>query len=374
MNGDGRADVALGAPRADNNGRADSGSAYVLLGRTALTPIDLAALGTAGIRIDGAAAGDLAGDAVARAGDLNGDGRADLAVSADAADNNSRADSGSVHIVLGRATLAGIDLAAPGSAGLRIDGAAAADFAGAVAGPGDVNGDGRADLVVGVGSASNNGRAGSGSTHLVLGFGAPELAYPAVSGRVGESLVVAPTTLRRTGPPSFSVAPGLPPGLSLEAATGVITGAPRAPLARRSFSVTLADLAGEVSAPLSLAVAGPAAKPRLARCQGKRATIVGTARRNMITGTRRGDVIAALGGDDLVRGRGGNDLICLGAGNDRGLGGPGRDRIDGGRGRDTLIGNAGSDRLRGQAGRDVLRGGPGADRLIGGAGRDLVRR
>jgi Tol biopolymer transport system component len=100
----------------------------------------------------------------------------------------------------------------------------------------------------------------------------------------------------------------------------------------------------------------------VARCAGLRATIVGTARRNVIRGTAKRDVIAALAGNDLVRGLGGNDLICLGAGADRALGGPGADRILGGPGRDVLLGGPGADRLLGQAGRDRAVGGLGRDR------------
>jgi uncharacterized delta-60 repeat protein len=64
-----------------------------------------------------------------------------------------------------------------------------------------------------------------------------------------------------------------------------------------------------------------------ARCFGRRATIVGTARRDVLRGTPHGDVIAALGGDDTVRGAGGNDLICGGRDNDNLFGGRGRDRL-----------------------------------------------
>ena len=71
------------------------------------------------------------------------------------------------------------------------------------------------------------------------------------------------------------------------------------------------------------------------RCATKRATIVGTARRDVLRGTRRADVIAALAGNDRIEGLRGNDLICGGAGKDRLIGGKGRDRCLGGKGRDT---------------------------------------
>jgi uncharacterized delta-60 repeat protein len=124
----------------------------------------------------------------------------------------------------------------------------------------------------------------------------------------------------------------------------------------------------------------PSGPPRVVRCGGKRATIVGTARKDRLRGTRRADVIAALGGNDSVKGGGGNDLVCGGAGNDtlvgeagkdRLFGEAGADRLGGGPGNDALSGGPGTDSLRGEAGRDKLTGGPGRkDVCRGGAGKD----
>jgi uncharacterized delta-60 repeat protein len=103
---------------------------------------------------------------------------------------------------------------------------------------------------------------------------------------------------------------------------------------------------------------------RVPTCASRRATIVGTGRRDRLRGTRRVDVIAALGGNDRVLAARGNDRVC---------GGPGKDRLAGGAGNDRLLGGPGADRLSGGAGNDRLLGGPGADRHLGGAGRDTCR-
>src|SRR2546423_945246 len=84
-------------------GRAGAGSAYVVFGKTTTAAVDLAALGSQGYRIDGAASGDAAGGSVAGAGDVNGDGTADVVVGAGSADNNGRSTSGSAYVVFGKA-------------------------------------------------------------------------------------------------------------------------------------------------------------------------------------------------------------------------------------------------------------------------------
>jgi hypothetical protein len=261
VNGDGRADVVVGAPQSGNNSRTGSGSAHVVFGTGQAAAVDLAALGGAGFRIDGAAALDNAGAAVAGAGDVNGDGRADVVVGAPQAGSNGRTGSGSAHVVFGRRETSGIDLAALAGAGFRIDGAAALDNAGAaVAGAGDVNGDGRADVVVGAPQAGNNARPGSGSAHVLIGFGTPRVAYRELVAAAGVPMTPLAPTVERTGPATFAVSPALPEGLSLDPATGVISGTPTTARPRRAHTVTMTDLAGTAQNALVITVTRPAGR------------------------------------------------------------------------------------------------------------------
>ena len=164
VNGDGRADVIVGFPFYDAGQREDSGAAFVVFGKATSAPIDLASLGNRGFRIDGARAGDLAGASVAALGDVNFDGRADLLVGAEQADNNGRKDSGSAYIVYGKKDARAVDLRALRNAGARIDGEVADDLAGwSVASAGDVNGDKRPDVLVGAHASDGNGRNQSGA-------------------------------------------------------------------------------------------------------------------------------------------------------------------------------------------------------------------
>jgi hypothetical protein len=177
VNGDDHADVVVGVANADNNGRTNSGSVYVVYGSPAPTGVDLAAVSSAeGFRIDGAATRDGAGLSAAAGGDVDGDGLDDVIVGAPGADNNGRNLSGSAYVLYGSAAASTVDLATLSPArGFRIDGAAADDQAGQpVAGAGDVDGDGGADIIVGAHYASNNDRVRSGSAYLLFGTPPPD--------------------------------------------------------------------------------------------------------------------------------------------------------------------------------------------------------
>jgi hypothetical protein len=171
LTGDGRAEIAVGAPDADNNGRSNSGSVYVVFGAVSAANVDLFRLGPYGFEIDGAASVDAAGKTVADGGDVNGDGRGDVVIGAP----NVTAPlqyAGAAYVVFGRGlnVTSSIDLAALGTAGFRIAGASASDYAGTSVGGGkDVNGDGLADVIVGAPRASNNSRQNSGSVYVVYG-------------------------------------------------------------------------------------------------------------------------------------------------------------------------------------------------------------
>ena len=128
VNGDGFADLIVGAPGADPGGRDGAGESYVVFGDPGGFggALDLAALdGTNGFRLDGIDAYDFSGCSVSGAGDVNGDGFADLIVGALGADPVGRTSAGESYVVFGDPGGFGgaLDLAAlDGTNGFRLDG------------------------------------------------------------------------------------------------------------------------------------------------------------------------------------------------------------------------------------------------------------
>ncbi|MCY2960643.1 MAG: integrin alpha [Planctomycetota bacterium] len=141
---DGVPDALVGAPRFHPS-FPGTGDASLLSGATGLRLITWS----------GAAKGDQFGAAVAIVGDVDGDGRADLAVGAPRADVGA-SNSGSVRVLSG-ATGVPLYTLTGGSGG--------ALFGSSLAGLGDVDGDGRADFAVG---APRNS-VGAGFVRIVSG-------------------------------------------------------------------------------------------------------------------------------------------------------------------------------------------------------------
>lgn len=139
LTGDGVPDLLLGLPREDG-AAPGAGAALLLPG-----PFDGELDPDGAHRLGGEARDDFAGAALAGPGDVDGDGLADVLVGAWGHDATG-AYGGRAYLRLGPVT-GDIDLA---DADAALDGAATWDVLGfAVAGAGDTDGDGRADIVVG---------------------------------------------------------------------------------------------------------------------------------------------------------------------------------------------------------------------------------
>ncbi|MBN2491208.1 MAG: FG-GAP repeat protein [Planctomycetes bacterium] len=135
VNQDGCADLAVGAPGASPGGRGCAGQVRIFSGKD----------GSTVFTFDGLATGDYLGWSVAGAGDVNRDGFPDILVGAYLADPPGRMSAGQATVFSGK----------DGSVLYRFDGLTAGEtFGSSVAGAGDVNRDGYADIMVGAFRAS----------------------------------------------------------------------------------------------------------------------------------------------------------------------------------------------------------------------------
>jgi len=163
VNGDGYDDVIVGA-RFYDAGQTDEGAAFVFLGSASGVASGNPASAAAQLESDQAEA-EL-GVSVAGAGDVNGDGYADVIVGALFYDAGQSFE-GAAFVFLGSAS--GIASGNPASAAAQLEAdQAEAELGVSVAGAGDVNGDGYADVIVGA-HFYDAGQTNEGAAFVFLG-------------------------------------------------------------------------------------------------------------------------------------------------------------------------------------------------------------
>jgi hypothetical protein len=170
FNGDGYADLAIGAPQEDYGSLADMGQVHVLYG----SGIGLTGTGSFFFAASpGTVPGDRYGNALA-AGDFDGDGFDDLAMGASNADAGGLTNAGLVLVYFGSAggvTSAGAQTWHQSSTGV-LDVCEGYDSFGASLAAGDFDGDGYDDLAVGVINESVGAASGAGAVNVLYGAAA----------------------------------------------------------------------------------------------------------------------------------------------------------------------------------------------------------
>lgn len=161
VNGDGRTDAVIGVP-GYSNGQLNEGRVLVFLATGSPgTPLELGPVFT----FESNVANARLGESVAAAGDLNGDGFADLVAGAPGT-AEGQSERGALYVFLGHGLGQG---GYPLALNRYVLGpAASAQFGHSVAGVGDVNRDGLSDVLIGAPGVSN-GESGEGRAYLYLG-------------------------------------------------------------------------------------------------------------------------------------------------------------------------------------------------------------
>lgn len=179
VNGDGIADLVLGAPFAGRvpgtphgSARTELGEVYVIFGSKTLSGSISIPEKQQDFTISGPEQYSELGDAMA-VGDVNGDGIDDIIAVGEATDGpgGDRPNAGVVYVVFGSASLGGITDLAKGQQDLTIVGAGAQDALGFSAASGDVNGDDIDDIVLVAQRADGAGRSRetSGEAYVIYG-------------------------------------------------------------------------------------------------------------------------------------------------------------------------------------------------------------
>jgi len=175
LDGDGVAELLVGAPRYDlTTGSSNAGAVYLVPGDNyGEVYIDDVAYAT----FVGASDTARAGSAVAGVGDVDGDGLPDFVIGAPNHQSGSLRP-GAVYLFLGASVSGGGGFMVSSADALYIGAVAGEEVGASVAGAGDVDGDGYDDVLVGAPGARHDGGTDNGAAYLFYGGPAPDWSAP----------------------------------------------------------------------------------------------------------------------------------------------------------------------------------------------------
>ncbi|MGK7897576.1 MAG: hypothetical protein AB4372_29155 [Xenococcus sp. (in: cyanobacteria)] len=369
INGDGFADFIISAAGAgeeiDRYGSTYSdrrGETYIIFGGTDVGnsgTFDLSSLnGHNGFKVQGIEEGDNLGFVVSDAGDINGDGFDDIIVATPFAGKtyerygDTYSDPrGEVYVIFGGTDVGNsgeIELSSlDGENGFIISGIEPRDRLGySASNAGDINGDGKDDILIGAPGGDPRGEVDAGETYLIFG-----------GSNVGSSGTIDLSSLNGKNGLVFEGIDGDDDSILSDRSGDAVSG--------------LGDVNGDGKDDLIISASNANGNDGRGEAyvvygfsESPSNTIEGTSGNDNLRGTPGNEVINGLAGNDTIRGLAGNDTIS---------GGNGKDTLFANLGDDSLVGGQGFDLLSGEAGNDTLEGGLGADTLRGGANNDVLR-
>ncbi|MCB9755635.1 MAG: FG-GAP repeat protein [Myxococcales bacterium] len=184
VNGDGRADILVGAPQGEQNTAYGVGRAFVVFGQEQAADVMLAdvAQGTGGFRIglQQAISNWNIGGVMTALGDINGDGKGDIGLGvprAPGSDDYYEPAPGQAYVIYGKdgTDAVALERVAEGEGGFAFEGTSlGGDVGVAMAGAGDVNGDRVPDFVLTAPRIDKNA-TNNGAAYVIFGLGAPPL-------------------------------------------------------------------------------------------------------------------------------------------------------------------------------------------------------
>ena len=194
VNGDGYSDIVVSAPDysiySSNGGIVPQygGAVFIFSGSASGITGSVANASINGVTLYGNVPFQRFGTCVRCAGDVNGDGFADVIIGATTYDNNRAADgsasggiTGNTFIYYGRAGILGGSVVSSSTSLLNIQSPqSAAEFGVSVASAGDINGDGFSDVIVGASDYDNGAVTNLGCVYSFNGSAAGLSSTPAV--------------------------------------------------------------------------------------------------------------------------------------------------------------------------------------------------
>ncbi len=193
------------------------------------------------LRLAGVNQDDFAGQTVLL-GDVNGDNRDDMIIGASGVDFDGRSSCGAIYIVLSSDTLTSpIDFASDRPDLKRVFGPAANSLIGSNIACGDVNNDGRWDIICGIPTASPNGKFSAGEVYIIYGSDSPADTLDLAGSADGVTVIQGESVFDKLGD---SVAVG---DVNNDDFGDILAGAPFATAAGRQFAGTLFVLHGALS-------------------------------------------------------------------------------------------------------------------------------